>query len=207
MKIVVGIIGTWSVDSNKKVCCFCAHCWMLLDSLSYSLQLEYWLCRVDEAHWFLSASCKSPAIDAGHKRQARSCRCSGGPKLNRIHRDTQQSAVSNDRQSVHSSGHQNNRLQCTRMQSRPNGHCDRHITQVTSLTDIMYNNTTALSPSTSQYSLVRSRPAPQSTAGSRARKWLYLSQNNSESSDSSCVGFPAGPTIARKLKTLIFRPF
>ena len=37
---------------------------------------------------------------------------------------------------------------------------------------------------------------------SRAQKWLYLSWNNSESSDSSCVGFPAGPTIVRKLSLL-----
>ena len=94
------------------------------------------LCRIDETLWFLSASCKSLAIDAGHKRQAHSCRCSGGPKLNRIHSDTQQSAVSNNQQSVHSSGHQNNRLQCTRMRSCPNGHRDRHITLVTSK---MYN--------------------------------------------------------------------
>ena len=93
-------------------------------------------CRVDEALWFLFASCKSPALDAGRKRQARSYRFSGGPKLDRIHRVTQQSAVSNDRQSAHSSGHQNNRLQCTRMRSRPNGHRDRHITLVTSQ---MYN--------------------------------------------------------------------
>ena len=34
---------------------------------------------------------------------------------------------------------------------------------------------------------------------STAQKWLYLSRNNSESSDSSCVGFPAGLTIAKKV--------
>ena len=36
---------------------------------------------------------------------------------------------------------------------------------------------------------------------------LYLSRNNSESSYSSCVGFPAGPTITRELSLLDFRPF
>ena len=34
---------------------------------------------------------------------------------------------------------------------------------------------------------------------SRAQKWLYLSRSNSESSDLSCVGFPVGRNILKKI--------
>ena len=122
-------------------------------------------CRVDEVLWFLFASCKSPALDAGHKRQARSYGFSDGPKLDRINRDTQQSAVSNDRTVRAQQWTQHNRLHCTRMRSRPNGHRNRHSIPVTSLSEIVYKNTTALSHSTSPYSTVRFRPAPPSIAG------------------------------------------
>ena len=59
----------------------------------------------------------------------------------------------------------NTELQITRMAIAPN--VDRkHRHHTGHINDkIVYKNTTALSPSTPQYSLVRSRPAPQSTAG------------------------------------------
>ena len=69
------------------------------------------------------------------------------------------------KESAHTQWTPNNRLQCIRIRSRPNGHRDLHITLVTPVSDIMYKNTTALSHATSHYSPVRFRPAPQSIAG------------------------------------------
>ena len=130
--IVSPLVEPWNV-STYLLCCLVAS--QRCANQQRCLQGKK-VCRVDEALWFLFASCKSPALHAGCKRQARLYRFSGGPKLDRIHCVTQQLVVSNDRQSAHSSGHQNKRLQCTRMQSCPNGHRDRHITLVTSQ---MYN--------------------------------------------------------------------
>ena len=156
------------------------------------------MCHVDEALWFLSASCKSPALDAGRKREARSYRFSGEPKPNRIHRDTQLLAVSSDRQSVHRRGHKTtdyNALACDRVQMAiaiVTSHWSHHKC-------IMYMTVQQMISSNSPV-LASSFQAGSSKycRASRAQKWLYLSWNNSESSYSSCVGFLAGPTIARK---------
>ena len=73
------------------------------------------------------------------------------------------------------------------------------ILLVTSMSDIISINTTALSPRLPVLASSFQAGSSKYCRASRAQKWLYLSRNNSESSDSSCVGFPAGPTITRKL--------
>ena len=39
---------------------------------------------------------------------------------------------------------------------------------------------------------------------SKTLKWPYLGRINSGFGDSSCIGFPAGPTIMRKLRSIGF---
>ena len=54
-------------------------------------------CRASRRYGFFSVPCSSPAFVAGRNRQGRSFRNNGGPKLERIHRDTRPSVVRNDR--------------------------------------------------------------------------------------------------------------
>ena len=138
---------------------------------------------------------------AGLNRQDARSDTAVGPKENRFTVPTRQSMVSNKSESINvRSGHQNTELQCTRMAIAPN--VDRKHRHHTSHINVRYNVNKYNSIIPSRLPILASSFQAGSSKycrASRAQKLLYLNQNDSESSDSSCIGFPVGPTITRKL--------
>ena len=89
------------------------------------------------------------------------------------------------------------KLQFTHMAIAPNVDRDRTITPVTSIM-IMYKIQQQIITSDSPVLLPPSKPStPKVLQVANALKWPYFGRIKSELSDSSCLGFPVGPTIAK----------
>ena len=112
-----------------------------------------------------------------------------GPNKERIHRDTQHSAVSNDRIVKAQAWTPTNRLHTLTWRSCPNGHRDRDHT--------CHIQCNVNGPPLTAVALDIPVP-PKYCRAPNARNWLYLSRILSDLDDSKCAGFPAGPKSERK---------